>query len=294
MLNGPFFAQSPGHTMPDSYGHFYPHPASFREREIAEAHTRRRVLDMAMDYERLKHDEEERLLQYQYQKQKQKERSLRMMARKQAEEEMERQRYHQNRMAALEDQARRFQIAKRNEEIAAARKVKEELEYNRMRRGVIRNILENEPQYCIVQGPNGMLYKMKSSDFNENFMSDDGSTVDDQNVMFKSSHGHNTFVPKETSEQKQAPIFMKDKRMSSSDFDSDEVVKAPKDFNKKQSSKMAPKSSRRQKSAIRSEVLYGKVEDASDDEMDDPLSVWTNRRPSEGQWMEPVLAFDNM
>jgi len=39
---------------------------------------------------------------------------------------------------------------------------------------------------------------------------------------------------------------------------------------------------------MKSSVLIGDVEDASDDECDeDP--VWNNRRPSEGQWMEPVL-----
>jgi len=35
------------------------------------------------------------------------------------------------------------------------------------------------------------------------------------------------------------------------------------------------------------------VEDASDDEQDDYLSVWRNRLPSEGQWMEPVEGYDN-
>merc|ERR1712232_450162 len=39
------------------------------------------------------------------------------------------------------------------------------------------------------------------------------------------------------------------------------------------------------KARIISEVLIGEVEDASDDEMDN--SVWVNRKPSEGEWMEP-------
>jgi len=39
---------------------------------------------------------------------------------------------------------------------------------------------------------------------------------------------------------------------------------------------------------MKSSILIGDVEDASDDECDeDP--IWNNRRPSEGQWMEPVL-----
>merc|ERR1712154_388864 len=39
---------------------------------------------------------------------------------------------------------------------------------------------------------------------------------------------------------------------------------------------------------MKSSVLIGDVEDASDDKYDeDP--IWNNRRPSEGQWMEPVL-----
>ncbi len=37
------------------------------------------------------------------------------------------------------------------------------------------------------------------------------------------------------------------------------------------------------------------VEDASDSEVDDDLkSPWRNRRPSPGEWMEPVKNFDNM
>jgi len=39
---------------------------------------------------------------------------------------------------------------------------------------------------------------------------------------------------------------------------------------------------------LKSSILIGDVEDASDDEYDeDP--VWNHRRPSEGQWIEPVL-----
>jgi len=38
----------------------------------------------------------------------------------------------------------------------------------------------------------------------------------------------------------------------------------------------------------KSKVLIGEVEDVSDDEMDDSSSLWCNRRPNEGQWMEPV------
>merc|ERR1711884_218239 len=38
----------------------------------------------------------------------------------------------------------------------------------------------------------------------------------------------------------------------------------------------------------KSKVLIGEVEDASDDEMDHSSRVWCNRRPNEGQWMEPV------
>jgi len=40
------------------------------------------------------------------------------------------------------------------------------------------------------------------------------------------------------------------------------------------------------------EVLIGGVEDASDDEMENSSSVWTNRIPSKGQWIEPVAGFD--
>jgi hypothetical protein len=37
------------------------------------------------------------------------------------------------------------------------------------------------------------------------------------------------------------------------------------------------------------EIRLGEVEDASDDECEDEFSsVWNNRRPSEGQWIEPV------
>merc|ERR1712038_2233189 len=38
-----------------------------------------------------------------------------------------------------------------------------------------------------------------------------------------------------------------------------------------------------------SSILIGDVEDASDDEYDELDSIWNRRRPSEGQWMEPVL-----
>lgn len=39
-------------------------------------------------------------------------------------------------------------------------------------------------------------------------------------------------------------------------------------------------------------TLIGGVEDASDDESDDN-SVWVNRRPSDGQWMEPVDGYED-
>merc|ERR1712176_262299 len=38
----------------------------------------------------------------------------------------------------------------------------------------------------------------------------------------------------------------------------------------------------------KSKVLIGEVEDVSDDEMDHSSRVWCNRRPNEGQWIEPV------
>lgn len=45
---------------------------------------------------------------------------------------------------------------------------------------------------------------------------------------------------------------------------------------------------KKSKRKMKSSVLIGDVEDASDDEYEED-SIWNSRRPSEGQWMEPVL-----
>mmetsp|Transcript_32722 Transcript_32722/g.50068 ORF Transcript_32722/g.50068 Transcript_32722/m.50068 type:complete len:171 (+) Transcript_32722:20-532(+) len=42
---------------------------------------------------------------------------------------------------------------------------------------------------------------------------------------------------------------------------------------------------------IRPRSLIGDIEDASDDEGDEFKSIWRNRRPSPGKWIEPIPGF---
>jgi len=61
-----------------------------------------------------------------------------------------------------------------------------------------------------------------------------------------------------------------------------------KDNNKLQLSPPSAHDQSSKPSTKKSSVLIGGVEDASDDEYEEE-SVWVNRRPSEGQWIEPVM-----
>merc|ERR1719343_839774 len=119
---------------------------------------------------------------------------------------------------------------------------------------------QTEPK--IVRGPDGNLYRVDPSESRAPM--DTSSSEDKENV---SSSPRDSFA----------------KRSNTMDMDDDFVekkVEAPTKHKKKKRSKNGKKKKKK---------ITVIVEDASDSEYDDEFnSPWRNRRPSPGQWMEPV------
>merc|ERR1712137_960577 len=116
---------------------------------------------------------------------------------------------------------------------------------------------ENGPIYRVVRGPGGKLYRIQV---------DDDETVKTDNKVF-----HKKAPPMEV---EQRPVR--------------DVGVAPRALKTKPT--IVPVQTSAKKEPKRGRKVTVIVEDASDDEsdQDDTKSVWRNRRPSPGQWIEPV------
>ena len=132
------------------------------------------------------------------------------------------------------------------------------------------------PKYTVVRGPGGRLYRVRTSD------SSSDAQLDEEPEQITTRSRRDRIAEKETSPE-QLDIM--------ETLHNEENV-SPKDATKKaqhlgKSGTARTGRSQQRKNKKRVTVI---VEDASDSEMeDDELnSVWRHRRPSPGEWMEPV------
>jgi hypothetical protein len=215
-----------------------------QQSQAAVAREARRRAELEWNYRMKELEEQERLRQRQAYE--------RMLRQKQKEEEA----YHQRRAYELERMRRALAIEDDDRE--------DEAEFEK----------EHDPQYRLVQGPDGRIYRIPLHKKPTVIHSSPQATeaLDKENAF---SHKHNILV--------KIPITTKDG--CSSEVNDDSLTTTLAAGNETRN--VVPKL---KQNKTRVTVI---VEDASDSESEDDEfnSVWRNRRPSPGEWMEPIEDF---
>ena len=198
------------------------------------------------------------------------------------------ERYH--RMKELEEQER---LRQRQAYLRKLRRQQEEEEYRRRQRAMElertrrtqaeHHDEEDEPRYALVRGPDGRIYRVP--------LDQNGHLRQPKDTPRSKKEDDNTVL------RTKIPISSNNRRDDENHSDNDgaekeasntKTIRLQNEENKSPSVPMTkPKSDVKKKSKKRVTVI---VEDASDSETEDDeiKSYWRNRRPSPGQWMEPV------
>jgi hypothetical protein len=173
----------------------------------------------------------------------------------QKQQEQEQQRRRQEVMRRWQEQ-QEYEEYKQKKHQEMQRRIEEE---RRIRENSLRQQGTAEPQWEIVRGPDGRLYRVALDP------RDDETEIDKHRIQRK---------------QKQKKTKQSSRHLDSTGERDDSNVL--KDRNTKQNLMKEIKPRRKRVTII--------VEDASDSEMEDELisSPWRNRPPSPGQWIEPV------
>lgn len=233
------------------------------------------------------------------------------------EEEVERKRQAEI-LYRKELERRRRMEQERNKRRAVAalqayeKQQRQEQERRRMRSNNTRR--EPLPEYQLLQGPDGRIYRVKinPNSFIDSLYHDDGIEMSSENMIpVSTSNAYSTDASNHTSssssleEDEQmdvlpskhttsTPMFQNvvfnncfnENLASETKVDDEQVAKTNK-FSSKKSMKKTKK-----KMNNRSSILIGGVEDASDSEYEDEFKdFWHNRRP-EKSWIEPVEFFN--
>jgi len=287
--------------------------AQLQRQAAMEEERRQRILyERAMREELLRREAQEEAM-----------RRRRIMEQKRIEEAMrqqaleERRREAERRRRILEQQWQR----QRQKEL----ELENQLELERMEKEKSRKkreALVRNAEYGIVRGPDGRLYRLADDDDYMHMMGfplskpvlgssgtsslaerRKGLTMPVQTPSFHDDEVHNVSASEESdsdtasSSDASMNTEMEDKKKTpavKTREKSDGTVKASNvSSTKKTETSAGKKSKSRRKSKSRPSELIGVVEDASDSEQEDVLSsVWRNRLPSKGEWMEPVDAYD--
>ena len=199
------------------------------------------------------------------------------------------ERYH--RMKELEEQERLRQrqaylrkLRRQQEEEEEYRRRQRAMELERTRRTQAEHDdEEDEPRYALVRGPDGRIYRVP--------LDQNGHLRQPKDTPRSKKEDDNTVL------RTKIPISSNNRRDDENHSDNDgaekeasntKTIRLQNEENKSPSVPITkPKSDVKKKSKKRVTVI---VEDASDSETEDDetKSYWRNRRPSPGQWMEPV------
>uniref|UniRef100_A0A7S4IY64 Uncharacterized protein n=1 Tax=Odontella aurita TaxID=265563 RepID=A0A7S4IY64_9STRA len=170
--------------------------------------------------------------------------------------------------------------------------------------------MQRDAEYGIVRGPDGRLYKLHSDDMHGYDGSFGGVNPMHRGrsekllrpmppPLMKPLNVDETY-PVSTSEEIDSDEEVSDiapterhTKVSTNMVVSDAVKKPNATVAKRRTKSAGKKSKPTKKTVVKSSVLIGDVEDASDSEQEDlASSIWRNRMPSEGEWMEPVQGYD--
>merc|ERR1712232_673828 len=135
---------------------------------------------------------------------------------------------------------------------------------------------QKQPRYQIIRGPDGNLYYFLIKENNV-----DKQMIDRHDIKPKSRFNNDSQESK-FNDSSRVPMGGLKQNLHSNMTTVDDEMK-----NDTKNTLEEPKKKLRVKRV--SSILIGEVEDASDDESEDfSKSVWRNRRPAEGLWIEPV------
>merc|ERR1712125_145326 len=200
------------------------------------------------------------------QKKREEEHRRRLLAQKRREEE------HRRRLLLQQ----RIQQEEKEKEIRRLRQQKqlEEQRYLQQKREAMKQ--QKQPRYQIIRGPDGNLYYFLTKENNV-----DKQMMDRQGIKPKSSFNNDAQESK-FNDSSRVPISgLKQNLHTNTTTVHDEMKNDTKNTLDEPNKKLRVKRV--------SSILIGEVEDASDDESEDfSKSVWRNRRPAEGLWIEPV------
>ena len=180
-----------------------------------------------------------------------------------------------------EEQRRRFLAQKRREEEEKERLIRrlhqkqlEEKIRLQQRYDPIKQ--PKKPRYQIIRGPDGNLYYFLTQENNV-----DKQMMDRQDIEPKSRFNVDSHESRFKDKSRVHMDGLKQEIHASTTKVADKM---------KNDTKMTLDETKKKLKVKRiSSILIGEVEDASDDESEDfSKSVWRNRRPAEGQWIEPV------
>jgi hypothetical protein len=189
----------------------------------------------------------------------------------------QRQEYYARRLRQREQEEEAYELAamRRRQQIEEEQR-RQRLRELQLQRRREQEEAEEEPVYRVVRGPDGWLYRMNVG---RQQKSNVDTSVDKENLSRNAN--------KETANRVSSsspPLYENPSPGVASSVEETSTTLPRK--------KLAKPKLPRKKSKKRVTIL---VEDASDSESEDEFkSVWRNRRPSPGEWIEPIENFDDL